>query len=84
MRDFSLCPAVSWLMRVALMHSVIRSAVKFVPWEVVHTAIGHAPGQPFISPPATRNVAGYALALDGAVWYAGALVVGHSSPPRFS
>lgn len=67
--------------RVPLGRSLLRSAVKFAPWEVAHTAIWHTPGQPFISPPAARNVAGYALALGGATWYAGALFVGARRTP---
>lgn len=67
--------------RVPLGRSLLRSAVKFAPWEVAHTAIWHTPGQPFVSPPATRNVVGYALALCGAAWYAGALFVGARRTP---
>jgi len=67
--------------RVPLGHSMVRSAVKFVPWELAHTAIWHTPGQPFVSPPGAWNVAGYALSLGGATWYAVSLFVGDRRTP---
>jgi len=51
------------------------------PWEVAHTAIWHTPGQPFVSPPAAWNVAGYTVALGGAAWYVAALFVGSRRTP---
>src|SRR5579875_714607 len=67
--------------RVPLGRALLRSAVKFAPWEVAHTAIWHTPGQPFFSPPAAGNVVGYALALGGAAWYVGTLCVGDRRTP---
>ncbi len=67
--------------RVPLGRSLVRSAVKFAPWELAHTAIWQTPGQPFVSPPGAWNVAGYALALGGAAWYTAALFVGDLRTP---
>ncbi len=67
--------------RVPLGRSLARSAIKFAPWEIAHTAIWHTPGQPFVSPPAAGNIAGYTLALGGAAWYAASLFIGDQRTP---
>lgn len=67
--------------RVPVGRSLLRSSVKFAPWEIAHTAIWHTPGQPFVSPPAAGNIAGYALALAGASWYAASLFIGDRRTP---
>jgi len=67
--------------RVPLGRSLVRAAVKFAPWELAHTALWQTPGQPFVSPPGVWNVAGHALALGGAAWYAAALFVGDRRTP---
>lgn len=55
--------------RVGLGRSLVRSAIKFLPWEIAHAAIWHVPGQPFVSVPAPINFLGYAVALAGAGVY---------------
>lgn len=67
--------------RVSPGRSLARSAIKLAPWEVAHTALWQTPGQPFVSPPAAANVAGYILALGAAALYGGALFVGDRRTP---
>jgi uncharacterized RDD family membrane protein YckC len=67
--------------RPTLARSLVRSALKFAPWELAHAAIWHTPGQPFVSPPAPRNVAGHLIALGLAAWYAASLFVGDGRTP---
>jgi uncharacterized RDD family membrane protein YckC len=67
--------------RIPLRRSLVRAALKFLPWEVAHTAIWHVPGHPFVSPPSTWNAAGYAVALGGAACYTAALFVGQRQTP---
>jgi uncharacterized RDD family membrane protein YckC len=67
--------------RVGLGRSLARSAIKFLPWEVAHTAIWHVPGQPFVSMPAPINFLGYAVALAGAGVFAAAVFRGRGRTP---
>jgi uncharacterized RDD family membrane protein YckC len=67
--------------RVGLGRSLVRSAIKFLPWEVAHTAIWHVPGQPFVSEPAPINFLGYAVALAGAGVFAAAVFRGRGRTP---
>ncbi len=67
--------------RVPLGRSLLRSALKFAPWEFAHTAIWHVPGEPFVSAPAPWNMAGYVGALAGAGWYVAALFSGTRRTP---
>lgn len=67
--------------RVSFGRSLLRAAVKFIPWEIAHTAIWHVPGQPFVAQPPMVNSAGYILALGGATGYAASLFVGDGRTP---
>src|SRR5260370_9777102 len=67
--------------RVGLGRSLARSAIKFLPWEIAHTAIWHVPGQPFVSMPAPINFLGYAVALAGAGVFAAAVFRGQGRTP---
>lgn len=55
-----------------LVRALIRNGCKFLPWEIAHTAIWHAPGQPFIDPPPSTFMALHigALVLAG-LYFAG-------------
>lgn len=67
--------------RIGLGRSLARSAIKFLPWEIAHTAIWHVPGQPFVSMPAPINFLGYAVALAGAGLFAVTVFVGRGRTP---
>jgi uncharacterized RDD family membrane protein YckC len=67
--------------RVGLGRSLARSAIKFLPWEIAHTAIWHVPGKPFVSMPAPINFLGYAVALAGAGIFAAAVFRGRGRTP---
>ena len=67
--------------RVPLKRSLLRSVIKFAPWELAHTAVWHIPGQPFVSEPRVLNWAGWAVALLVAAGYVGALFVGSGRTP---
>jgi uncharacterized RDD family membrane protein YckC len=61
--------------------SLLRSAVKFAPWELAHTAIWHTSGQPFVSPPDAWGIAAYVVSLAAAAWYVAALFIGDRRTP---
>jgi uncharacterized RDD family membrane protein YckC len=67
--------------RVPLKRSLLRSAIKFAPWELAHTAVWHIPGQPFVSEPRILNWAGWALALLVAAGYVASVFVGSGQTP---
>jgi uncharacterized RDD family membrane protein YckC len=66
---------------VSLRRSIVRSAVKFIPWELAHTVIWHSPGRPFDAAPGTWGVAGYVLSLGLAGVYLGSTLVGSGRTP---
>jgi uncharacterized RDD family membrane protein YckC len=66
---------------VPMGRSMLRSALKFAPWELAHTVIWHSPGQPFVSPPDHWGVVGYAVSLAVAAWYVASLFVGDGRTP---
>jgi uncharacterized RDD family membrane protein YckC len=49
--------------RLGLWRSLLRSAVKFLPWEIGHLGIWQTPGQPFVDEPGTLSIACWILAL---------------------
>lgn len=55
--------------RLPLGRSLVRSAVKFVPWELSHTALWHTPGWPLRPEPVAITYLGPALSLALAGWY---------------
>lgn len=67
--------------RITLGRSLARSSIKFLPWEVAHTAIWHVPGQPFVSMPAPIDFLGYAVVLAGAGVFAVAVFRGRGRTP---
>jgi uncharacterized RDD family membrane protein YckC len=67
--------------QVSLGRSLARSTIKFLPWEIAHTAIWHVPGQPFVSMPAPINFLGYAVALAGAGVFVAAVFRGRGRTP---
>src|SRR5260370_14312695 len=62
--------------RVGLGRSLARSAIKFLPWEIAHTAIWHVPRQPFVAIPAPINFLAYPVLLRGAGVFAAAVFRG--------
>ncbi|MGN6701329.1 MAG: RDD family protein [Thermomicrobiales bacterium] len=66
--------------RVSFGRALLRAGVKFLPWEIAHTALWHTPGWPANARPAARHWAGYGLALTLAGWYMGALFTGSRRP----
>lgn len=56
--------------------SLVRSGVKFAPWELAHTAVWQIPGQPFVSEPAMLNMVGFLAASGFVAWYVVSLFVG--------
>ena len=67
--------------RVPLRRSLLRSAIKFAPWELAHTAVWHVPGRPFVSEPSVLNWIGWALATSIAAVYVLSLCVGTRRTP---
>jgi uncharacterized RDD family membrane protein YckC len=49
--------------RVPLQRSLLRSAVKFAPWELAHTMLWHTPGWSLAPRPTAVNWSGFGLAL---------------------
>jgi uncharacterized RDD family membrane protein YckC len=68
--------------RVSFGRALLRAGVKFVPWEIAHTALWHTPGWPTAARPAARHWAGYGLSLAVAGWYVAALFYGSRRPPH--
>ncbi|MGN6359584.1 MAG: RDD family protein, partial [Thermomicrobiales bacterium] len=66
--------------RVSFGRALLRAGVKFLPWEIAHTALWHTPVWPANARPAARHWAGYGLALTLAGWYVGALFTGSRRP----
>jgi uncharacterized RDD family membrane protein YckC len=66
---------------VSLRRALVRSAVKFIPWELAHTVIWHSPGRPFAAAPGTSGVTGYVLSLGLACLYLGSTMVGNGRTP---
>jgi uncharacterized RDD family membrane protein YckC len=60
---------------------LVRSALKFAPWELAHTVVWHSPGQPFVTGPDGWGVAGYAVSLAVVVLYVVCLFVGSGRTP---
>ena len=67
--------------RVPLRRSLLRSAIKFAPWELAHTAVWHVPGRPFVSEPSVLNWIGWVLAMSIAAVYVLSLCVGTRRAP---
>jgi uncharacterized RDD family membrane protein YckC len=67
--------------RLSFGRSLLRSALKLAPWEAAHAALWHTPGWPTHPEPGAATVAGSALALLGAGWYALSLFVGDRRTP---
>jgi uncharacterized RDD family membrane protein YckC len=66
---------------VSLKRSLLRSAIKFAPWELAHTAVWHVPDRPFVSEPSILNWIGWLLAMSIAVFYVLSLFVGARRTP---
>jgi uncharacterized RDD family membrane protein YckC len=66
---------------VSFYRSLVRAAVKFIPWELAHTLIWHSPGRPFRAAPTTWGIAGYVLSLGLACLYLGSTMVGNGRTP---
>lgn len=67
--------------RVTLARSLARSALKFAPWEIAHTAIWQVPGRLFVAEPGPWNLAGYCLGLLLAASYVATLFHGRRRTP---
>lgn len=80
-RALGLCVAGPDGTGIALSRALVRNVLKFLPWEVAHTAIWHAPGQPFIDLPTASFMALHAGALALAGLYIASLFVGSGRTP---
>ena len=67
--------------RLSAGRSALRSASKFAPWELAHTALWQIPGQPFVSEPTALNMAGFLVAIGFVAWYVVSLFVGSRRTP---
>ncbi len=45
--------------RLSVPRAVVRTVLKFLPWEIAHTSIWHTPGWPLHAQPTTLNYIGY-------------------------
>lgn len=61
--------------------TLLRNALKFLPWEIAHLGIWHMPGRPFVDPPAAWNMALWIAALLVAAVYAASLAMGSRRTP---
>jgi uncharacterized RDD family membrane protein YckC len=67
--------------RISVARSFFRSALKFAPWELAHTALWQIPGRPFRDPPGVANWAGLVAAAVLALVWVGSLFVGRWRTP---
>jgi uncharacterized RDD family membrane protein YckC len=68
--------------RVPVGRALLRSALKFAPWELAHTALWHTPGVfTATAAPTPINWVGYGLSVVGAGWYIVSLFVGSRRTP---
>jgi uncharacterized RDD family membrane protein YckC len=61
--------------------ALARTAVKFAPWELAHTALRHTPGWPLRPEPTLLHGAAYAGSLLLAGWYVASLFLGDRRTP---
>ncbi len=61
--------------------SFVRTAIKFAPWEIAHTAVWHVPGRPFVTEPGALNVAVWFVSLALVLWWIASLFVGGGRTP---
>jgi len=67
--------------RISPARGFLRSAIKFAPWELAHTAIWQVPGRPFLDSPGALSWAGLATAQLLALVWLGSLFIGGPRPP---
>ena len=67
--------------RAGLGRTLLRNALKFLPWELAHSAIWHVPGQPFVDPVPTFNIGVHVLAISLACLYVLSLFRGSGRTP---
>jgi uncharacterized RDD family membrane protein YckC len=67
--------------RLSIGRSLLRSAGKFAPWELAHTALWQIPGQPFASEPTALNMVGFLAAIGFVAWYGVSLFVSSRRTP---
>jgi uncharacterized RDD family membrane protein YckC len=67
--------------RVPYSRTLLRAAVKLVPWELAHTALWHTPGWPVRPEPTAVTALGSGAALFLAAWYVLCLFAGARRPP---
>jgi uncharacterized RDD family membrane protein YckC len=68
-------------MRASRSRALARTAVKFVPWELAHTALWHTPGWPLQPEPTLLHGMAYAGSLLLATWYVASLFLGERRTP---
>ncbi|MEO1040155.1 MAG: RDD family protein [Pseudomonadota bacterium] len=66
--------------RLGTARSLVRSAVKFLPWEIAHFAIWYVPGRPFLDPMPTTNIVISLGAIAVAVVYVISALVWRRTP----
>jgi uncharacterized RDD family membrane protein YckC len=61
--------------------SLLRSALKLLPWELAHTALWHTPGWPAQAQPGAATWIGVGLCYALTAWYVASLFVGSGRTP---
>ncbi len=67
--------------RLPIGRSLIRSAVKFLPWEIGHLGVWHVPGQPFVDEPGLLSLACWTAAMLLSLFWVASLFVGGGRSP---
>ncbi len=67
--------------RPRLLRTLLRTAVKFSPWELAHTGVWHVPGTPFVSEPAAFSYGIWITALLLALWWFASIWLGDGRTP---
>ncbi len=67
--------------RPRLLRTLLRTAVKFSPWELAHTGVWHVPGTPFVSEPAAFSFGLWIAALLLALWWLASIWLGDGRTP---
>ena len=67
--------------RISRRTSLLRSMIKFAPWEIAHTGVWHVTGQPFLSPPSTLSICAWAASTLLGFWWVACLFVGNGRTP---
>lgn len=64
--------------------TLVRNALKFLPWEIAHAGVWHMPGQPFVDPPGWPSLVAWSLSLALAGAYIVSLFTGRTLYDRIA